>query len=61
LPTTEAEVASMPAGPGGMLASFAASIRERARLVKANAKREDEEADTTVAEPIDEGKTFGDV
>jgi serine/threonine-protein kinase HipA len=61
LPTTESEVASMPAGPGGMLAIFAASIRERARLVKANAKREDEEADTSVAEPIDEGKTFGDV
>jgi serine/threonine-protein kinase HipA len=61
LPATEAEVASMPAGPGGMLATFAASIRERARLVQANAKREDEEADTSVAEAIDNGRTFGDV
>jgi serine/threonine-protein kinase HipA len=61
LPATEVAVASMPAGAGEMLATFAAWICERARLVQANAKRENNEADTSAAEPIDEGRTFGDV
>lgn len=60
LPAAEVEVASMPAGPGRMLPTFAASIRERTRLVQANAKRDDDEAEPTAAEPLDEHRTYGD-
>jgi serine/threonine-protein kinase HipA len=61
LPAAEGEVAAMPAGPGGMLQTFAASIRDRAGLVLANAKRKDDEAEPPPAEPPDERRTFGDV
>jgi serine/threonine-protein kinase HipA len=61
LPQAQAEVAAMPAGPGPMLAIFAASIRDRARLVQANAKREGDETEAPPTEPINKGRTYGDV
>jgi hypothetical protein len=50
-----AEVAAMPAAPGPMLAIFAASIQDRARLVQTNAKREGDETEVPPTEPIDKG------
>ncbi len=61
LPQAQAEVAAMPAGPGPMLAIFAASIQDRARLVQANAKREGDETEAPPTEPINNGRTYGDV
>ncbi len=51
----QAEVAAMPAGLGPMLATFAASIQDRARLVQTNAKREGDETEVPPTEPIDKG------
>jgi hypothetical protein len=44
-----------------MLAIFAASIRDRARLVQANAMREGDETEAPPTEPINKGRTYGDV
>lgn len=50
LPVAAAEVSSMPAGPGTILGALVASIRERAGLVQANAKRDADD----IVPPIDD-------
>lgn len=53
------EVAEMPAGAGGTLPVFTASIRERAALVQAHARREGDETEAEPAEPAEEHRTYG--
>lgn len=61
LPAAADEVSSMPAGPDGMLATFVASVEDRAALVQANAKREGDGVDLPVAEPPGRRRSYGDV
>ncbi len=52
LPAAHDEVAAMPAGAGGMLATFTGSIQARAELVRAQARREGDQDDAETAEPL---------
>lgn len=61
LPAAADEVSSMPAGPGAILATFVASIGDRAGLVQANAKREGDDVEPPAAEPQEQRHSYGDL
>lgn len=61
LPAAADEVSSMPAGSGGMLATFVASIGDRAGLVQANAKREGDNVEPPIADPQEQHHSYGDL
>ena len=60
LDSAHAEVAAMPAGPGNVLSTFNISIRERAELVRAHARREGGQAEADADEPADDHRTLAD-
>lgn len=55
------EVAAMPAGSGGMLAVFKASIGERASLVRSHARLEGDDIQAEPRGPAEEHRAYGEV